>query len=942
MTRDDFNRYIADLQQRWPLPFFLARSFRSAEDWNRWSSYEFRTRASGGSDPQLEHVLAHRQAIILGDAGSGKSVIARRAIEVAAQRGFIPIFVPLKAYTGDRAVLIRQHALDGSLGTTDIDGALAPWLYIFDGFDEVPADNFNDFVKDVNALAVGEPDARILLTSRQAFYVGRHAQLAQPFDVFHILDFSDDDVDAVIRHAAVDRAAFRDAANRSQLSQELGNPLALDSLLKLFHARGDLGQTRSDALQHVVDSALESRPTSNPRAQKRALRMLAIAMEVAARNQLTDDEAVAVLRRALRIDVAAARMLLDELTQSLLVRTSTGYTFQLHSYGEYLAAEELSEIQEADRILRLMYLERTLRPSDSWRNCVSYLAERHRGIRSTFSRRFPDWTLSSSPAVFDEEDRTTIVRELLTSFIQDGAYLVHHPTVRVVDLARFVPTALLPELRAAVESTRDVEAANAAFLLAACGDRTMADRLLDLALDTTRTALVCNSALAAYDQIGSPASVQRLLDIQDWDDPTALARVDAAAGLMDATNTALVLAALGRTDAMITSAFHRFRELNQAIDLEAVLVALVELPDDVLRTTRFSYYLDRYWWALARNWRPEWAGRVAEIVLRVEEIGNPDDEHMRQHLIPPMRSLPDHGRAIGRRILERLLAVGRDVHHLYHTIPALVDPEDAQWLVAQPASERLVGTVRAFGPPETANVLRGPITPEQQEQIDRWRSDEQQRQDRRQQLEKAIATAEDDDVLFRALASLDPAHWPDLKDNRCEWLATFVDRQLRELDLRNRIRWTSDTELTQPRVLPLLLALVKRYGLRLADDEPLALALVSETHATRAYHQRFGLSVRAVLAIEGMLEAATTPNPGLDQILSFIGDVGLRTPRIMAALERIAADAGAPIRIRGAAVRIFAAAKDTEALLRIAPALPPALREEVDESSGRSPTSRNH
>ena len=41
--------------------------------------------------------------------------------------------------------------------------------------------------------------------------------------------------------------------------------------------------------------------------------MLAIAMEVAARNQLTDEESVAVLRRALRIDADAGRTLLDEL-----------------------------------------------------------------------------------------------------------------------------------------------------------------------------------------------------------------------------------------------------------------------------------------------------------------------------------------------------------------------------------------------------------------------------------------------------------------------------------------------------------------------------------------------------------------------------------------------------------------------------------------------------
>ena len=68
------------------------------------------------------------------------------------------------------------------------------------------------------------------------------------------------------------------------------------------------------------------------------------------------------MQRALRIDAASARMLLNELAQSVLVRTPDDYRFQLHSYGEYLAAEELSEIQETDRIIRLMYLDNTLSP----------------------------------------------------------------------------------------------------------------------------------------------------------------------------------------------------------------------------------------------------------------------------------------------------------------------------------------------------------------------------------------------------------------------------------------------------------------------------------------------------------------------------------------------------------------------------------------------------
>ena len=93
---------------------------------------------------------------------------------------------------------MRQYSSDEVLRATTIEGAPAHRLYIFDGCDEVAFDRFDDLVGDINALAQGEPDSRILLTSRQASFVGRQPDLAPPFRVFHLLDFSDRDVDAII------------------------------------------------------------------------------------------------------------------------------------------------------------------------------------------------------------------------------------------------------------------------------------------------------------------------------------------------------------------------------------------------------------------------------------------------------------------------------------------------------------------------------------------------------------------------------------------------------------------------------------------------------------------------------------------------------------------------------------------------------------------------
>ena len=64
-------------------------------------------------------------------------------------------------------------------------------------------------------------------------------------------------------------------------------------------------------------------------------------------------------------------------------------------------------------------------------------------------------------------------------------------------------------------------------------------------------------------RLALPHQFLSLLDVQDWGEHTVPSRIDAAAGLMDSTNASLVLAALCRTDVIISSAFVRFSETEQ-------------------------------------------------------------------------------------------------------------------------------------------------------------------------------------------------------------------------------------------------------------------------------------------------------------------------------------------------------------------------------------------
>ena len=84
---------------------------------------------------------------------------------------------------------------------------------------------------------------------------------------------------------------FLDAVHQGQCAEEIRNPFVLSVMLKRYQDHQGLAPLRSDNVRYAIDQLIESRPTFSGILQRRALRMLAITCETAARNELTLDEA---------------------------------------------------------------------------------------------------------------------------------------------------------------------------------------------------------------------------------------------------------------------------------------------------------------------------------------------------------------------------------------------------------------------------------------------------------------------------------------------------------------------------------------------------------------------------------------------------------------------------------------------------------------------------
>jgi hypothetical protein len=340
--------------------------------------------------------------------------------------------------------------------------------FVLDGVDEVPSNCRATLQRELKELLANDTTASVVLTCRQAF-AAQHPEAFPPgLTTYHILDFDDENIDAYITHDGINPADFRAAVRNVDCEEEIRNPFVLTVMLEQYKAHGNLSGLRSDNVGYVIDRLIQSRPLFNAKRQQRALRMLAITCETTARNELTEDEALRVLREAIEIPPPTARQLLDELSQSILIRTATGISFQMRSYGEYLAADELHD-KPVDRLKELAFLGDT--PVDTWQNAVTYLAEMNDKVRHYFARHHPAWLVNVSPGAFTEDERTTLLRQLLREINQAQTFLIDQENIPLRRRSRLLTPTMMTDLRAQLTSTQPHEAANALVLLGIRGHR---------------------------------------------------------------------------------------------------------------------------------------------------------------------------------------------------------------------------------------------------------------------------------------------------------------------------------------------------------------------------------------------------------------------------------------------------------------------------------------
>jgi hypothetical protein len=620
MTRAELQEYFEQLPQRYPLdPLYVPRRFTALPESGSVSD-DLQYRGYGmlrEREPKLEELLTHPAIAIVADPGGGKSIVGRAAMHKLIAAGErVPIFAEVKQYRTDLPTLFRITTPAAVLNPAEtVDGAPLRRTYILDGIDEIPTELLANLGGELRELMAREPESRFVCTARQAFYVANRGLLPLIPAVFHILALADEDIEQYARRARTNPERFMEAIHEVGASEEIRNPFILSVMVERFRDAASLSNRKSENLSYMIDRLIQSRPHLNAHRQRRALRMLGVAMETYSRNELTQEEALRVIREAMRTTEAEARGLLDELYASILKRTGNGLAFQLASYGEYLAAEALEDAT-IERVRELAFVD-YLTPNETWQNTISYLVELNQKVKELFVRSHPFWTVSASPAAFSDDEKDAIVNQILQEVTANNQFISDHPRIAVRRLSSFITPVTEAVQQRNLASNNEVVLGNALLLLGVRGRADIASLAMEILSDPARSNGLRLCAIIALVNSGGSELVPRLIEILDRGGPQEINIADLVGALADETNLDDVLPVILRTDAGLSATYSRFRQLKSREALVAVLRYFLDHPDE-LNSIRAEGYVEPILKLIPQQWDDEIARLIVDLIDLIE------------------------------------------------------------------------------------------------------------------------------------------------------------------------------------------------------------------------------------------------------------------------------------------------------------------------------------
>ncbi|MDX1373673.1 MAG: hypothetical protein R3321_14465, partial [Nitrososphaeraceae archaeon] len=288
-----------------------------------------------------------KRTIILGDAGSGKTVEIGRVLNFISEN--VPHLITLKINLSN---YILKDGIEGLLPEQIDKIPDENIFFLFDGLDEIHSDNFIEATKELNNFSRRFSNSLILISCRTNFYEISANTFSGPLEVFNIYKICDISYNEAKdyynrKFNSSEGEYFISNVIKAELDDFIKKPFFLELISNYYHKTSNLEISKAKLIKEFIISGFKfdvkkfesTEILATKKSQLfRILKKVALTMQLIGKNYLTDDEFYDLLSEP------EVKLIKYSSTLERQSPDSKNWTFSHNNIQEYLVSLILSEL----------------------------------------------------------------------------------------------------------------------------------------------------------------------------------------------------------------------------------------------------------------------------------------------------------------------------------------------------------------------------------------------------------------------------------------------------------------------------------------------------------------------------------------------------------------------------------------------------------------------
>lgn len=384
-----------------PVPDFIPRLAYdfSIKDETVHTGYHFSKKTTTLKKIFEQNRMLSKQICLIADAYQGKSYLLQQTAYDLEQieTPFKPFLINIKNFPVQpiESLLNLLYGEWKSIPAKDL-------VLIFDGMDEVPADQFEDALREINLFSIAYPYISLIFSCRKLFYTRFHVNsVLDTFNTYELYPLQFYDVNDYLRKKLGNKfSKFLEAVSRAEINNLLYHPFYLTNLVNSFSKPPyRLPANKIQVLESFIKDSFSKQQERRTKSgqlhhqevkYKKAIQKLAFALQLSGLNAFTDEQ--------------VQELLTDqeiELLQhnTLITFTANHWSFTNALFQEHLAALILSRLTYDQIIIHVTVGKKIKKIKSKWIQTIS----------SLFSILEPSDERSKQLITFIEEDNIELI-----------------------------------------------------------------------------------------------------------------------------------------------------------------------------------------------------------------------------------------------------------------------------------------------------------------------------------------------------------------------------------------------------------------------------------------------------------------------------------------------------------------------------------------------------